>query len=147
MGKVDDELLQRYFDDTLVDAERERVEADLTDEDRERLAALAEMRGLLARTLEAEAGEIDLLPALEPRLKGRRGRLHRWTGGVTSFGLAVAAVAALLLVMRPWQSRLPTNECDVETLEVDGSLASVFRVKDGAHGGDATTTIIWAEEQ
>jgi anti-sigma factor RsiW len=145
MGKVDDELLQRYFDDTLVDSERARVEAELTDEDRERLAALGEMRGLLARTLEAEAADVDLLPSLEARLQ--RGRVRRWTGGATSFGLAMAALAAFLFVVRPWQPRLPTNECDVESLEVAGPMATVLRVQDRAHGGDATTTIIWAEEE
>ena len=53
--------------------------------------------------------------------------------------------AMALLLVGPLSTAHPSNECDVETIEVEGALASVFRVND-QHGRDATTTIIWAEE-
>jgi hypothetical protein len=144
MDKLDDELLQRYFDDALTDEERARVDAALTDEDRERLAALGELRGLLGRVLEAESAKVDLLPAIEKRLAAPQRRM-RWAR-MTSIGVAFAAAAAFLLVANPFRPRLPSNECDVESLEVSGGLASVLKVRDHAHGDNATMSIIWAEE-
>jgi anti-sigma factor RsiW len=149
--KIDDELLQRYFDDALIDAERARVEAALTDEDRERLAALAEMRALLSGALDAAAGDVDLVPAIERGLRrpGRRRAWWRGAGarGFASFAAAAAALAVALFVTHPWRPPHPSNECDVEVLDVEGGLATVLRVSDPHHGEDATTTIIWTETE
>src|SRR5262245_13175969 len=69
MGKAEDERLQRYFDNELTPEERAGVEATLSDDDRLKLAALAEVRGLVANTLATEAAEVDLWPDLERRLR------------------------------------------------------------------------------
>jgi anti-sigma factor RsiW len=145
MAKQDDERLQRFFDGELSPEERARFEAELGDEDRERLAALGEMGGLLRSALEAEAAQVDVWPAVERGLK--RDRLRRWRHrlrGPAGVGLMVAMAASLVLFLgRP----LPTNECDIESLEVGGAAATVMRVRDVHHGGDATTTIIWTDEE
>jgi anti-sigma factor RsiW len=142
-----DEQLQRYFDGELSADERARVEAELGDEDRERLAALGEMRGLLSGALDAEAAAVELWPAVESGLK--RERMRRWRHrmrGPGAVGLVVAMAASLVLFLG---RRLPTitNECDIESLEVEGAAATVLRVGDAHHGGDATTTIIWTHEE
>jgi anti-sigma factor RsiW len=149
--KVDDELLQRYFDDALIDAERARVEAALTEEDRERLFALAEMRGLLSNALGAAAGDVDLVPLVQRELRRPARPSGWWRGagarGFASFAAAAAALAVALFVTQPWRPPHPSNECDVEMLDVEGGLASVLRVSDPHHGEDGTTTIIWTETE
>ena len=111
MGKAEphDVRLQRYFDGELSPAERAEVEAALTDDDRLKLAALGEVRGLVANTLSAEAAEVDLWPALEKQLGAGQG--------------------------------------DVVSLETSGSIATVFDLSDTPHKGDASTTVIWTEEE
>jgi anti-sigma factor RsiW len=162
MGTVkDDETLQRYFDDELPADERAAFEARMTDDDRERLAALAEMRGLLNSALDAEAGDVDILSAIEGKLEPakqaagngeRKKGVRTWRDRVrgrtflgTSAGLLVAAAAAFLFVLNPWQTQGPTNNCDVEHLEVAGSTATVLTVDDVADKSD--TTIIWTTEE
>ena len=77
MGKADDERLQRYFDDELAPAERAQVEAALSDDDRLKLAAMGELRGLLSNALTAEAAEVDLWAGLAPALvPARPARWH-----------------------------------------------------------------------
>jgi anti-sigma factor RsiW len=153
---TNDEILQRYFDDELDVEERARFEATMSDADRERLAALGELRGLLGNALAAEA-DVDIWSRVEAALPGpstveKKARNRRWrdwvrgrVGRTTSAGLLVAALATLLVVFRPWHPGHPTNECDVETLEVEGALATVIKVADLPHHGDGTTTIIWQE--
>src|SRR5438045_9772297 len=112
MGKVENERLQRYFDGELSAEERARFEAEMTEDDRLRLAALGELQGLIAATLEHEAGAVDLWAGIEARQKKERTR--RWLGrrmaGASAALMAVAA-AALLLVFQPWHAGQPGNAC------------------------------------
>lgn len=155
MGKAQDDRLQRYFDGELPPAERAQVEAALTDDDRLKLAALGEVRGLVANALAAEAAEIDLWPALERELRpagaasakaarrwGLRSHPASW-----SAGFMAAAAAALLFVLQPWHSPTSANDCDVVSLETSGAMATVFRLSDTPQRGDGPTTVIWTEEQ
>lgn len=167
MGNVETDLVQRYFDGELEDGERARFEAAMTDEDRERLAALAEMRALVAGALDAAAAEVDIWPAVarqlaqpEDRDEGKaRGGQHKklalrgWRDRVRNrlagAGVLAAALATVLLLFLPWRSwhpRHPENRCDVENLEFHGSYATVLQVHDLPHRGDDATTIIWSEE-
>ncbi len=162
MSQVNDERLQRFFDGELTGDERLAVqktlaEANETDANA-RLAALGQLSSVLRQSLAVPA-DLDLWPQLETRLNAadwateKRGLLRRWRdrartrgyGGVSA-GLATAALAALLLVVRPWHPRHPENDCDVESLEVAGAMATVLRVSDSPHSGDGQTTIIWAED-
>jgi anti-sigma factor RsiW len=159
MGKAEphDVRLQRYFDGELSPAERAEVEAALTDDDRLKLAALGEVRGLVANTLMAEAAEVDLWPALEKQLGAGQGkaaakarrrwgmRAHpaSWSAGLVS----AAAAAALLFFVQPWHPAHASNGCDVVSLETSGSIATVFDLSDTPHKGDASTTVIWTEEE
>lgn len=146
--------LQRYFDGELPAEERALVEAELSEEDRFRLDALGEVRGLVANTLMAEAADIDLWPALERQLaaatepvksaaaaRRRRSWGLRAHPGTWSAGAMAMAAAALLFVFQPWQTG---NACDVESLETSGGMATVFNLTDTPHG---PTTVIWTEEQ
>src|SRR5260370_41053056 len=114
MGKAEDERLQRYFDGEMSAEERAQVEAALTDDDRLKLAALGEVRGLVANALMAEAAEIDLLPGIEAALRGSgigigkaEARARRRWGLMAhpagwSAGFVSAAAAVLLLLFQPW---------------------------------------------
>src|SRR5262245_47303561 len=130
MGKAEDERLQRYFDGELSPEERAQVEAALTDEDRLKLAALGEVRGLVANALTAEAADVDRWPALEKQLHGggggrvgkAEGRARRrwgfWAHPASwSGGFVAAAAAALLLILQPWHSAHAQNGCEIESLE------------------------------
>ena len=155
MGKEHDEQLQRYFDGEMTPDERARVEAAFSEDDRLKLAALGEVRGLVANALTAEAADVDLWPALEKKLGGvgkaeakarRRWGLRAhpasWSAGLLSF----AAAAALLLVMQPWHPAHAQNGCDIENLETVGAVASVIHMDDAPHHGDEATTVIWTTE-
>jgi anti-sigma factor RsiW len=158
MGKSEphDVRLQRYFDGELSPEERAEVEAALTDDDRLKLAALGEVRGLVANALSAEAAEVDLWPALQKQLgagsgkaatKARRRwgmRAHpaSWSAGLVS----AAAAAALLFFVQPWHSQHAQNGCDIETLETTGAVATVIHMDDTPHRGDEATTVIWTTE-
>jgi anti-sigma factor RsiW len=155
MGKAEDERLQRYFDGELSPAERAEVEAALTEDDQLKLAALGELRGLVGNALMAEAAEVDLWPALEGKL-GREGKAagkarRRWGmrahPASWSAGLVMAAAAALLFFVQPWHPAHATDNCDVESLETSGAMATVFKLGDMPHNGDSSATVIWTEEQ
>jgi len=81
MGQND--RVQRYFDDELAPDERARFEAEMTEDDRLRLAALGEMRQLLTHALEP-AGEVDIWSGVSKQLdkqKAHRGWLRRRSVG------------------------------------------------------------------
>jgi anti-sigma factor RsiW len=156
MGKAEDEHLQRYFDDELTPASRAQVEASLTEEDQLKLAALGEVRGLVGNALQAEAADVDLWPALEKKLRpegraegkarrrwGLRAHPASWSAGLVT----AAAAAALLFFVLPWHSPHASDGCDVESLETSGAMATVFKLSDMPHKGDASTTVIWTEEE
>jgi anti-sigma factor RsiW len=148
MSKMDNELLQRYFDGELSAEERARCEAELTEEDQLRLQALEEIRGLVGHALDAQAADVDLWSGIDARLRGgqKQATVRRWRERVrlraTGPLAALAAVAALLLVFKPWHAA-SENDCDIEHLETNGSVATVFHMADMPHGA---TTVIWTEE-
>ena len=145
MGQKD--MVQRYFDDELAPDERARFEAEMTEDDRLRLAALGEMRQLLTHALEP-AGDVDIWSGVSKQLdkqKAHRGWLRRRSvGGAAS--VLLAAVATLMFLVSPWHKATSDNDCDVESLEVDNGYATVMQIHDMPHDGDGATTIIWAEE-
>jgi anti-sigma factor RsiW len=154
MGKAEDERLQRYFDGELSPEERGQVEAALTEDDRLKLAALGEVRGLVANALAAEAADVDLWPGIERKLggggkaaaKARRRWGLRAHPASWSAGLVSLAAAALLLVVQPWHSQHAQNGCDIESLETTGAVATVIHMDDTPHRGDEATTVIWTTE-
>ncbi len=155
MGKAEDERLQRYFDGELSAEERSQVEAALTEDDRLKLAALGEVRGLVANALAAEAADVDLWPGLERHLggggKAAAKARRRWGFGAHpaswSAGLvSLAAAAALLFIVQPWHSGHAQNGCEIESLETEGAVASVIHMDDAPHKGDEATTVIWTTE-
>lgn len=156
--KAADERLQRYFDGEMPAEERAQLEASLTEDDRLKLAALGEVRGLVANALAAEAAEVDLWPALEAQLGGGGGgkaaaKARRrwgffahpasWSAGLVS----AAAAAALLFFVQPWHPQHASDGCDVESLETSGAMATVFKLSDMPHRGDSSATVIWTEEE
>jgi anti-sigma factor RsiW len=155
MAKAEDERLQRYFDGELPAEERAQVEAALTEEDRLKLAALGEVRGLVANALAAEAAEVDLWPALEAQLGGggkaaakarRRWGLKAHPASWSAGFVSIAAAAALLLFVPSWHSAHAQNGCDIESLETVGAVATVIHMDDAPHRGDEATTVIWTTE-
>ena len=158
MGKAEDERLQRYFDGEMPAEERAQVAAALSEDDQLRLAALGEVRGLVANTLLAESAEIDLLPGIEARLRGggtgtgkaEAKARRRWGLAAHpaswSTGFLGAAAAVLLLVFQPWHSAHAQNGCDIESLDSYGAVVTVFRMGDTPHKSDETTTVIFTEE-
>lgn len=158
MGRKEDERLQRYFDGELAEAERAEVERAMSEDDQLKLAALSEVRGLVAGALQAEAGDIDLWAGIEARLQphgaastGKKGRgVRRW--GVRahpaswSAGFMAALAVALLLVFQPWHPAHAQNGCDIESLETDGAVATIIHMDDVPHKGDESTTVIFTQE-
>lgn len=159
-----EELLNRLYDGELEAAEAESLRATLSDEEKQALAALADLGALVRNTVTTEANEqpLDLWAGIEEKLgdklaagkdveppeekdsepQGKVLPMRRRLGlRISAAVTALAAAASLLLWMRP----LPvSNRCDVEELEVAGSNAMVLTVPDDR--GD-TTTLIWFEHQ
>lgn len=137
--------LQRYFDGELPDAERVTLEASLTDDDRLRLAVMAEMRRALDGVLHAEAADhhVDLWAGIDKQLGGKVVPIRRRRTGVwvASVSIALAAAASLFLMFR---RPLPTNGCDVESLDVEGAVASVASA---GEPGPHQVTVIWTTEE
>lgn len=159
-----EELLNRLYDGELEGAEAEALRATLSDEEKQALAALADLGSLVRNSVTTEANEqpLDLWAGIEEKLgqpppsektadkdadkdgepQGKVLPMRRRLGlRISAAVTALAAAASLLLWMRP----LPvSNRCDVEELEVAGSNAMVLTVPDDR--GD-TTTLIWFEHQ
>src|SRR5207244_11887723 len=114
--------------------EAEALERELSAEEREKLAALDELGGLVRGTLSAEAEEakLDLWAGLEGKLAPRRPALgprrRVWASVMTVATLAAAAAALVLL--QPGMVPAQTNHCVVESLEVAGGAAMVLQVPD-----------------
>ena len=154
MGKAEDERLQRYFDGELPEAERAEMERMLTEDDQLKLAALAEVRGLVANALRAEAGEVDLWAGIDAKLRpqgaaraGGPTPRRRWAGRAGwSAGLMALVAAALLVVFRPWHPAHAQNGCEIESLDTYGAVATVINIDDAPHHGDEPTTVIFTME-
>src|SRR5262245_55534472 len=141
-----DDLLHRYHDGELELAERARVEASLDETSREKLAALDELGGALRGLYQGQAAEFDAWPAVErgiasakvvPFTRRLRSRSAMWISSVA----AAAAVLAVVVLPRGGQ---PSNDCDVDELEVSGAVATILKLDDDNHGG--STTVVWIEE-
>jgi anti-sigma factor RsiW len=147
---ISDEQLQRYFDGELGPVERGEVEARLDADARLRLEALSELRGLLRAQAQGEEEQVDL-SALSATIDaiGRQPQTavvaqpkRRWIPMSAAGAFLAAAAAVMFLVMPRAPSRVSGgNHAVVESLEVEGSLATVFHVT----SGDDEATIIWAD--
>jgi anti-sigma factor RsiW len=157
-----DERLHKLHDGELAATEAEQLRTELTTQDQEKLAALAELDQLIAGTLriEAEAQPLDLwaaiadkLPAASPAPVQAPAHAHARLGTVlplrrravirlTAVTSALAVAAAVLLFLRPVPA--VSNHCEVEELEVAGDNAAVISVADD-HGNE--TTLIWFDHQ
>lgn len=158
-----DLLLQRLHDGELPEAEAHELRDGLTDVEREKLAALADVDALIGGALSRTADEqpIDLWAGLESRLAAelpvekpaalatttatgqvvplRRRTAVRVTATVVSL---LAMAASVLLFVRPVPR--PGNGCDVESLEVAGQSAAVMSIPDE---GGQEMTLIWFDHQ
>lgn len=153
-----DQLLSRLHDGELSSKEADALRAELTSEDQQKLAALAELqvvvRSATAAT-EQQLDGLDLWAGLEDKLEGRpvpvMGSLtslatarqrRRRSIGITAAFSTLAAAAALLLLLR--SSPAVSNRCDIEELEVAGESATVIHIPD-EHGRE--TALIWFDHQ
>lgn len=143
-----DALLHRYHDGELDAAERARLDASLGGVERDKLAALDELGGALRSVYAGQAADFDAWPALEkaiaaekvvPMARRPRRRGMMWLSSLT----AVAAAAAMLLVFVPRGSH-PSNDCEVDEIEVTGAVDTILKLDDDDHGG--STTVLWIEE-
>jgi ferric-dicitrate binding protein FerR (iron transport regulator) len=149
-----DLLLQKLHDGELPAAEADLLRAQLSDEERQKLLALAELDEALATTLhtEAEAHSVDLWAGIAQKLDkldapgavkaSAISPRRRWMLPATALVSALAMAAALALLL--WPRPRTTNHCDIERLEVAGSSATVLSVPDD-HG--SATTLIWMDHQ
>jgi anti-sigma factor RsiW len=150
---LDGELLHRLHDGELDATERAAVEARLDDVARARLRALAEVGEALRNTVSAEvegAGALDLWPGIEAQLRPAkvlpfhrrllRGRMPVW---ISTVAAAAAALAALLF--SAGKPGVPTNGCDIESLEVSGAAVTVLKMEDVP--GHSPATVVWLQEE
>ncbi len=154
MAANDDRDLQRYFDGELSPRQARRVYERLqqSPEDRDRLAALGEMRGMLR---EAHADVVEepsfdqLWTRVEAGIEEQRPlplaeRVQAW---MRRHGLILAPVAAavVVLVMLLGPADEPSvarNDCEIESLEVgQDSVSTIFTIDDPEETGE--TTVIW----
>lgn len=174
MGDTSDEkramehqrTLHRLHDGELPAAERASAEAALVEEDRARLAAMAEVGAAIRNTLAVEAAGFDVVAAVMAALpegeagravadravpipigSGRRSRLRAVAASRAVWVSTLAAVAAAaLLLVAPWRGEvLPTDGCQIEALEVSGASATVL-TEQGAHG-QPSGTVVWLDEE
>ena len=157
-GALSDELLQRYFDEALSPSERAEVETRLDADARLRPDALTGLRGLLREHSRAEASGIDLsstidaiaqaaLPTANP-VPSQAAHRRRTLLPLSAAGGFLAAAVAVFMLWQPLQLMRghQTNEAEVESLEVQGAIATVFRVEDGADPSH-TATVIWTDDE
>ena len=143
---LSDDLLQRYHDGELSAAERTEVEARLDGDSRLRLEALDELRGLLRSHAAAESSGVDfgsVITAIEssPRaVLAAPSKKRRSLVPLSAVGAFAAGAFALFFFLR---AGVPSNEAQIESLEVSGGSATVLRMHDDKNP-DQTTTVIWA---
>jgi len=145
--EISDELLQRYFDDELPADERLSLESRLDGDARLRLDALGELRGLFRAHVAEDASSVDFSSVIDSieraPLSSAPTRPRRRFLPISALGGLLAAAAALVFFFRPVTPvRAPGNLAEVEMLEVQGALATVFNVENG----DDSTTVIWADD-
>ncbi len=152
-----DEKLQRLHDGELTPSEAEALHLALTDADREKLLALAEIDELVGNAVMSQAGEVDLWQAIQAKLPpqaaqpvttaSHQATVHafsparrRLMGRATAVVSALAMAAAFAFWLMPAAPQ--TNHCDIESLEVAGGSATVLKVS--GDRGDATT-VLWVD--
>lgn len=143
---LSDDLLQRYHDAELSAIERGDVEARIDGDARLRLEALDELGGLLRTHAATESSGVDfssLIDAIEkspPAVMAEAPpRKRRSLVPLSALSAFAAGAFALFFFLR---SGVPSNEAQIESLEVSGGSATVLRMPDDKNG--QTTTIIWA---
>jgi hypothetical protein len=148
-----DQLLCRLHDGELEAGEAGTLRSQLTDEEMQKLHALAEVDALIANTLtaEAQAYELDLWQEISAKLPVAPSApakskvlpfLRRRTVQVTAILSTLAAAAGLVFLLRP--AAYPSNHCDIEELDVAGQNATVISVSD-ENGHE--TALIWFDHQ
>jgi len=151
---LDGELLHRFHDGELGADERAALEARLDDLARARLATLADLGAAVRNTLAAEVEaapppSIDLWAGIEARIQPakviplRRRMLRATPVWLSTMAAAAAALAALMLTTsRPG---VPTNGCQIESLEVTGAAVSVLKLDNVP--GQSPATVVWLTEE
>ncbi len=164
-----DLILQKLHDGELDPAEAKALRAELSDEERQKLLALAALDEAIEQSVEGALREaegeqpLDLWAAIAPQLPaqadvpatgaapadvvpitagiGAAGwRRRRFALRATAVMSALAMAASLLLWLRTGPTA--SNRCDVEELEVAGTTAALITLP-GERGND--TTLIWVD--
>lgn len=165
--------LMRLHDGELPAAEAERLRAELSAEEKDKLGALDELDGVLHGALLKDAEGVDLwaglaarLPLAEvqpetkieakPETKPEAQPEARPAATITALPLRrrrgvqataimtmLAMAAGFMLWVMPG-GPVQNNRCEVERLEVAGNAATVLQVP--GDQGDATT-VVWMEHQ
>lgn len=160
--KPHDEKLQRLFDGELGEAESVTLSAQLTEEDKDKLACLKEVSDLVSGVLLKEAEGVDLWTGIAARLPSETetqpetqqqgapavirpiGSARKRTySRVSAAVMALSLAASVLFYVRG--QKAPSNRCDIESLEVAGLVASVVKVP--GDGDDDETTVIWMDHE
>ena len=70
--------------------------------------------------------------------------MRRFASRRALVGMATAVAGVAMLLFGPFGKNLPTNDCDVEELEVEGGTAMLLQVDDD---DGRPMTVIWTEEE
>ena len=142
------ERLHRYFDHELPEAERKAFEDSADHEVREKLAALSELRHAVKTTVDLQTANIDLVSGVERALARQESqRTFRRRARIASPLVAlVAAAAAVMIWLRPTPIAPMTRQepAAIESLEVEGALATVLELDGDEKNSPAT--VIFIEE-
>jgi anti-sigma factor RsiW len=149
--------LQRYLDGELSSSQARKIRQRLegSEADRQQLATLEQMGGMLRDSAEAAADEANF-DHLWTRVKagiaeqeplGLGERLGYWLRryGVVVATAAAAAVLAVVLIGNPMQEPPARNDAVIESLETGpGAMSTIFTINDPEESGE--TTVIWVSE-
>jgi anti-sigma factor RsiW len=152
IGKRD---VHRYLDGELSPRRARRVYQALKRDQalQQETRQLAELGAVLRESSEAAAAETDFSQLVNrvrrdiaqqhgPGLIERVGTFFRRFALVLAGGVAAALIVGLLL----WPTAAPpSNDCEIETLEVgEGAISTIFEIP-SADDADATT-VVWVDE-
>jgi anti-sigma factor RsiW len=145
------DVLHRLHDGALPPEERARIEARLDDGARLQLAAIDDVGQAVRGAMDSSTAGFDVWAAVEKEiapakvLSFRERLARRRPAPVWISTLVAAAAAAAFLLLPARLSALPSNNCDIESLDVTGGSATVMKLDD-PHG-EGTTTVVWLEEE
>lgn len=142
----DRERLHRYFDNELPTAEREAFEQHADHDDKERLAALDDVRRAVKTTVDLQTANIDFTSSIEREL-ARQDSQRAWRRRARLMSPLVAiaaAAAAMALWLKPTTVNPPVRAeaARIESLKVEGAVATVMNLDDD----DDPTTVIFIDE-